>query len=132
MNAEYYHKRLHNYLRLSGSKSVSTLTVYKSTLDIILKHFPEPDNADLLQIQEFALTFKNDNTRKNVCVILRWLYNKCLNRNIQWYELPYPKKKQKVQPVYKQHDIMKVLHTITNEKQKAMLALIIDCGMRVS
>lgn len=132
MNSEYYHKRLLNYLRLSGSNSLSTLTVYRSTLDLILTHFPEPEKVDLLDIQEFAIKFENDNTRKNVCVILRWLFNKCLNLNIQWYELPYPKKKLKVQPVYQEADIMKVLDVIKNEKQKALLALIIDCGLRVS
>lgn len=132
MNREYYQQRLVNYLRLSGSKSVSTFTVYQSTLNLILNRFPDPEKADLLQIQEFAIGFTNDNTRKNICVVLRWLFNKCLNRNIQWYELPYPKRKQKVQPVYQQADIMKVLHTITNEKQKALLALVIDCGLRVS
>lgn len=64
MNRDYYKKRLYNYLRLTGSKSVSTLTVYESTLDIILTAFPEPDKADLLQIQNFAITFENDNTQE--------------------------------------------------------------------
>jgi integrase/recombinase XerD len=132
MNKEYYYKRLYNYLRLIGSKSLNTLTVYKSSLDIILTQFPEPEKVDLLQLQDFALTFDNDNTRKNICVIIRWLYNKVLNRNIQWHELPYPKKKRRVQPIYTQEDIMKVLNAIQNEKQKALLALIIDCGLRVS
>lgn len=129
---EYYHQRMYNYLRLKGSTSVSTLTVYKSTLDIILKHFEQPETADLLQIQNFALQFKNDHTRKNICVILRWLYNKVLNRNMQWHELPYPKRKQKVQPVYNHDDIIKVMQAIRSPKQKAMLALMIDCGLRIS
>lgn len=129
---EYFHLRLYNYLRLSGSVSINTLTVYKSNLNLILKEFPEPDKADLLQLQNFALREKNDNTRKNICTLIRWLYNKVLNRNIQWYELPYPKKKRKVQPIYSNEDILKVLNVITNEKQKAMLALIIDSGLRVS
>jgi len=129
---EYYHKRLLNYLRLQGSKSINTLTVYRSNLDLILKHFPEPEKVDLLQIQDFAVSFTNDNTRKNICVLLRFLFNKVLNKNISWTDLPYPKKKQKVQPVYLQDDILKVLHTIQNPKQKAILALIIDCGLRVS
>lgn len=128
---EYYHKRLFNYVRLNGY-SQNTLLVYKSNLDIILNKFPSPEKLDLLEIQEFAIGFKNDNTRKNICVMLRWIYNKVLNRNIQWYELPYPKKKKKIQPVYKQSDLLKVLNVIKNEKQKAILALIVDCGLRAS
>ena len=132
MNRDYYFKRLYNYLRLIGSKSTNTLTVYESTLDIILTKFPEPDKADLLQIQEFALEFDNGNTRKNICVILRWLYNKVLNRNIQWFELPYPKKVSKPQPIYTHEESIKILNATKSPKQKAMLALIIDQGLRIS
>ena len=131
-NREYYKKRLYNYLRLSGSKSTSTLTVYESTLDIILNHFQEPEKADLLDIQNFAVTFENDNTRKNICVILRWLFNKVHNRNIQYYELPYPKKKRTVQPIYTHEEAIAILNATKSPKQKAMLALIIDCGLRIS
>jgi len=132
MNREEYLKRLYNYLRLSGSKSVNTLTKYRDTLNVILNQFPEPEKATLLDIQEFALTFKNDNTRKNVCVLLRWLYNKVLNRNIQWFELPYPKRKKKIQPIYSHEEAIKILQATKSPKQKAILALIIDCGLRCS
>jgi integrase len=132
MNKEYYQKRMNYYLRMIGSKSISTHTVYHSNLDIILNRFPEPDKATLLEIQEFAYSFENDNTRKNICVIIRWLYNKVLGRNIQWFELPYSKRKQKVQPIYSHEEAMKILDATKSEKQKAILALIIDCGLRIS
>lgn len=72
MNREYYQQRLVNYLRLTGSKSVSTFTVYQSTLNLILNRFPEPEKADLLQIQEFALGFTW------VCVCFRCLPGRAL------------------------------------------------------
>jgi len=131
MNKEYYHQRLVNYIRLSGY-SINTLTVYRSTLDLILAHITDPPNTSILQLQEFAAKFKNDNTRKNICVVLRWLYIKVLGINIEWYELPYPKKKLKVQPVYQHEDIVKVMDVTTSLKQKAILALMIDCGLRIS
>lgn len=133
-NREYYKKRLYGYLKLIGSKSVSTLTVYESNLDVILNHFAEPEKATLLDIQEFACMpqFENDNTRKNICVMLRWLFNKVHNRNIQYHELPYPKKKRKAQPIYSHEEAIKILNATKNPKQKAMLALLIDCGLRIS
>lgn len=131
MNSEYYHKRLNNYIRLIGG-SVNTLTVYRSNLDILLSKFPSPESVDLLELQEFAASFSNDNTRKNICVITRWLYNKVLNRNIQWFELPYPKKKNKIQPIYEHEEAMKIYSSITNEKQKAIFGLLVDCGLRIS
>lgn len=129
---DYYYQRLRNYLSLQGSKSVSTWTTYKSNLDLILTEFPEPDKATLLEIQNFALEFPNDNYRKNICVLIRWLFNKVLNRNIQYYELPYPKKKRKVQPIYTQEETIKILSATKSPKQKAILALIIDQGLRIS
>lgn len=132
MSREEYFKRLYNYLRLIGSESVNTLTKYRDTLTVILNHFPEPGKATLLQIQDFALTFKNDNTRKNICVLLRWLFNKVLNRNIQWFELPYPRPKRKIQPIYSHEEAIKILQATKSPKQKAILALIIDQGLRCS
>ena len=129
---DYCHKRLFNYCRLKGYSKTNTYPVYKSILELILAQFPNPEIARLTQIQDFAATHKNDNTRKNVCVVIRWLFNSVYNRNINYTELPYPKKKKKVQAVYSQEDILKVLNAITNEKQKAILALIIDQGLRIS
>ena len=129
---EYCHKRLFNYILLKGYSKTNTYEIYKSHLNTILKRFPEPAQIELLDIQDFAIRFQNDNTRKNVCVVLSWLFNSVYNKNIQWFELPYPKKKKKVQRIYSRENILKVLESITNEKQKAILALIIDCGLRAS
>jgi integrase/recombinase XerD len=128
----YCHKRLLNYCRLKGYSKTNTYGVYKSMLEKILHKFPDPEAAKLTQIQDFAATHKNDNTRRNICIMIRWLFNSVYSMDIKWYELPYPKKTKKVQPVYDQDDILKVLSLIRNEKQKAILALIIDCGLRIS
>lgn len=132
MNREYYFKRLYNYLRLGGSTSQNTWKVYSCNLSLLLNKFSVPEQATLLQLQDFALEFKNDNYRKNICVIIRWLYNKVLNWDIKFYELPYPKKKQKVQSVYSHEEVLKILSVIKNEKHKAIVALIADCGLRIS
>lgn len=129
---DYCHKRLLNYCRLKGYSKTNTYRVYKAILETILRQFPDPEAAKLTQIQDFAAIHKNDNTRRNICIIIRWLFNSVYQQNIQWFELPYPKKTKKVQPVYQQEDILKVLGLIKNEKQKAILALIIDCGLRIS
>lgn len=129
---DYCHKRLFNYCRLNGYSSTNTFPVYKAILNQILAKFPEPENIGLLQIQEFASSFSNDNTRRNICIILRWLFNTVYQKNLDWRELPYPKRKKKVQPIYELHELTAVLNAIKNEKQKAMLALIIDQGLRIS
>lgn len=129
---DYCHKRLYHYCKLNGYSMTNTYLVYKAILNQILASFGEPENAGLLAIQEFASTFTNDNTRRNICIILRWLFNTVYDKKLDWKELPYPKRKKKVQPVYAEKDIIKVLHSIKNAKQKAILALMIDQGLRVS
>jgi len=129
---DYCHKRLFLYCRLNGYSKTNTYPVYRAILNQILKQFPEPEEVGLIAIQGFASTFTNDNTRRNICIILRWLFNTVYNNKLDWRELPYPKKRKKVQPIYAKEDILKVLNSIKNTKQRAILALIIDCGLRVS
>lgn len=129
---DYLHKRLFNFCRLSGHSMENTYQVYKSDLNLVLKKFPEPENVGLLAIQDFAASFKNEHTRKNICTRLLWVFNTVYNRNIKWFELPFPKKKIKVQPVYSFEEITKILGAITNEKAKAAIALMVDCGLRIS
>lgn len=129
---DYCHKRLFNYCRLNGYSKTNTWQVYRAILNQILEKFPEPENVGLIAIQDFASSFTNDNTRRNICIILRWLFNTVYEKNLDWKSLPYPQRKKKVQPIYTLDELLKILNSITNEKQKAMLALIIDCGLRVS
>lgn len=130
--ADYCHKRLFLYCRMKGYTITNTYQVYRAILNQILAHFPEPESAGIIAIQEFASSFQNNNTRRNICIILRWLFNTVYNRELNWRSLPYPKRTKKVQPIYAQQEILKVLHSIPNQKQKAILALMIDCGLRVS
>jgi integrase len=129
---DYCHKRLFLNCRMKGYSMENTYKVYKAILNQILERFPEPENIGLIDIQEFASSFTNNNTRKNICIILRWLFGTVYSRPLDWRELPYPKRTKKVQPIYNRGDILKVLHSIKNAKQKAILALIIDQGLRVS
>lgn len=129
---DYCHKRLFNYCRLKGYSKTNTYPVYKALLQTILYKFPDPEQAKITQIQDFCASHQNPNTRRNICIVVRWLFNSVYNRNIDYKELPYPKRTKKVQAVYSQEDIFKVLSRIKNEKQKAILALIIDQGLRIS
>ena len=131
---EYCHKRLFNWCKLKGYSQSNTFFVYRGWLNMFLDKFPEPENIGLLSIQEFASTFTNDNTRKGICIIIRWIYLNIYGREIDFRELPYPVKKRKVQPIYTQEEVLKFLNAAknNNEKHAAMLALIIDCGLRVS
>lgn len=129
---DYCHKRLFNYIRLKGYSYQNTYLPYRSYLDKILSRFPEPQNVGLLAIQEFASEYTNDHSRKNICVILRWLFRDVIEKPLDWRSLPYPKPKIKIKEVYSHDEMIRVLNAIENEKQKAIAGLIIDCGLRIS
>lgn len=130
--SEYCHKLLFNYIRLKGYSLVNTFPVYRANLNVILNRFPEPKKATILELQDFASEFKNNNTRRNICIMIRWLFGTVYSTPIDWQLLPYPKKVIKIQPIYTQEEINKVINAITNEKQKAIIALIADQGLRIS
>lgn len=129
---EYCEKRLFNWCVLKGYSQGNTFPVYKGYLNMILNSLPEPEKIGLLEIQKFALSFKNDHTRRMICILIRWLYDNIYKKPIDFRDLPYPKRRIKVQPIYAQENILKVLSVIKNPKHKAIIGLMIDQGLRVS
>ena len=83
---EYCHKRLYNWCELKGYNVSNTFFVYRGWMNMFLQKFPDPENIGLLKIQEFAGKFTNDNTRKGICIIIRWIYEHIYNRIIDFRE----------------------------------------------
>lgn len=128
---EYADKVLFNYCRLKGYSQTNTYGVYRSNLFVILSGLPKLEKSSILEIQDFAATYKNDSTRKNICVVIRWLWKYVFNSEIDWRLLPYPKYKKKVQPIYSYDEAMAILSNLENEKQEAIVGLMIDAGARI-
>lgn len=127
-----WQKQLYLWCKLKGHSMDTTFIIYRGVLNKILTRFHDLQDATLPELQEYAASIPNDNTRKNTCVLIRWAFDAVLHKPIDWRDLPYPKRKKKIQPIYSQDDILKVLQSVANEKQKAILALIIDQGLRAS
>lgn len=127
-----WEKHLYLWCKMKGYSMGNTFPVYRDTLNKILRQFPKLESATLIQIQEYAAAIPNDNTRKNTCVLIRWAFNTVLHKPIDWRDLPYPKCKRKVQPIYTHEEAMRILHATKSPKQRALLALLIDCGLRIS
>jgi len=125
-------KYLYLWCKMKGYSMDNTFPVYRDTLNKILRQFPKLETTTLLEIQEYAASIPNDNTRKNTCVLIRWAFNTVLHKPIDWRDLPYPKRKRKIQPIYSHEEAMKIFNSVKHEKQKAILALIIDQGLRIS
>lgn len=126
-----YQKQLYLWVKNKGY-SENTFIAYRDTLSKIEKKFTSLSTTSLLEIQEYTASIQNDNTRKNTCVLIRWAFNTVLHKPIDWRSLPYPKFKKKIQPIYSHEEAIKILQATKSPKQKALLALIIDCGLRAS
>lgn len=127
-----YQKHLYLWCKMKGYSMDNTFPVYRDILNKILNKFPNLEATPLIEIQEYTASITNDNTRKNTCVLIRWAFNTVLHKPIDWRDLPYPKRKRKIQPIYSHEEAMTIFNSITNHKQKAILALIIDQGLRIS
>ncbi len=125
-------KHLFLWCKMKGYSMENTFPRYRDTLNKILRKFPKLEETPLIEIQEYAASITNDNTRKNTCVLIRWAFNTVLHRPIDWRDLPYPKRSRKIQPIYSHEEIMKVFHSVKHKKQKAILGLLIDKGMRIN
>jgi len=126
-----WQKHLYLWIKNKGYAE-NTWTSYRDTMNQILYKFPKLETTTLLEIQEYTASIKNDNTRKNTCVIIRWAFNTVLHKPIDWRDLPYPKRKRKIQPIYSHEEAMKIFNSVKHKKQKAILGLIIDKGLRIS
>ena len=125
-------KHLYLWCKMKEYSMENTYPVYRDTLNKILRQFPKLEETPLIEIQEYAASIPNDNTRKNTCVLIRWAFNTVLHKPIDWRDLPYPKRTRKVQPIYTHEEAIRILQATKSPKQKALLALVIDQGLRIS
>lgn len=134
MNTETinWEKHLYIWCKLKEYSMSSTFISYRDSLRNILKKFPHLERASLLEIQEYVIGIPNPNTRKNTLVVIRWAFDVVLHRPIDWRDLPYPKRKRKIQPIYTHEEVIALYQSIKNEKQKAIFALLVDQGLRIS
>src|SRR5574343_478373 len=130
MEEPNYQKQLFLWCKMKGYSMDSTYKVYSDMLNKLLRTFPNLSQTTLEQLQEYAAAISNDNTRKNTCVVIRWAFDTVLHKPIDWRLLPYPKRKRKVQPIYTTEEVALLFDSIKHPKQKAIFALIVDCGLR--
>lgn len=132
MDISEWNKKLFLWCKMKGYRMNSTYPNYRDTLFKILKQFPNLEQTKLIDIQEYAASIENDNTRKNTCVLIRWAFDVVLHKPIDYRDLPYPKRKKKIQPIYTTEEVTAIYSVIKNEKHRAILALILEQGLRVS
>lgn len=108
----------------------NTFIKYRDNLRQVLRKFPNLETAPLIEIQEYTASIDNPFTRNNILVIIRWAFNVVLKKPIDWRDLPYANKPHKIQEIYTHEEAIRILEATKSPKQHALLAVIIDTGMR--
>lgn len=113
--------------------AISTYRTYSSSVEWFLKRAGDnPKDLTYHEIRTILLEVKEKNSVNSIITAIRQFYLHIFNRELDYRQLPYTKKQRKIQPIYSHEEAMRIFNNITNEKQKAMLALTIDQGLRIS
>lgn len=127
-----WEKHLYLWCKNKGYSMESTFIKYRTILRQVLCKFPNLETTPLIEIQEYSAAIDNPQTRNNTLVVIRWAFNVVLKKPIDWRDLPYSKRERKIQEIYTHEEAIKILQATKSPKQKALLSLIIDAGMRAS
>lgn len=130
MNTNYLHD-FEVFLK-SRKMADSTIRSYSSMLRKFLhQHKKSPQNITIKEIQAY-LADKSRSEVKQTVGALRILYGDVLNCPKKLHKIRYPKKQKTIPDVLSKDEVQQIIDSIHNVKQKAMIQLAYDCGLRVS
>ncbi len=121
------------------NKSNRTIATYKSLINKFLHHFREfniallPDEEireyifSVLDVDRYSRSYQNQ-----LINALKRYYEYVHGRKFQDFELPRPKKRQRLPNVISREDIQKMLDATRNLKHKTILSILYGCGLRLN
>lgn len=136
------HKSAHDaYLALLKLKNYSPNTIrnYSNRFLVFLQHFPgrKPSSITRAEILDFLYQYRQSNkwsaTVQNQLInAIKFFYEKLLKRPVEHYDLPRPKREQKLPSVFSEEEIRNMIAACENLKHRSMLCLAYAAGLRVS
>lgn len=129
---EQYQKEWISYIRHKRF-ALSTYKSYTSSVEWFLSRCTK--DAKLYSehdIRLVLLELDEKNTVNGIITAIRQFYLHVLGIELDWRKLPYTVKERKIQPIYTQVEAIAIVDATKSEKQKAILALIVDCGLRIN
>lgn len=131
-------KRYRDQLVLKGF-SESTIRTYCGEFNKFLKVLNRTLAKDLMpdQLQRYILycinTLKlSENTIHSHINALKFYYEKVLHKERMFFEIPRPKRPEKLPKIISKERIADLINSIGNTKHKAIIMLTYACGLRVS
>ena len=133
MEIEKTIKKVSDYCDYKFGKT-NTKHTYCSALKIFLSKFPNVYNLKDIsdeKILEYLLTIKGRSNRCNHHSAIKLMYKVHGFKNKMKY-IPYPDKEEKLPIHVNKDEFIKMFMVCENEKHRAIISLMFDCGLRVS
>ena len=132
MFIEQYQKEWISYIRHKRF-ATSTYKTYTSSVEWFLSRCTkEPKLYSEHDIREMLLQLDEKNTVNTTITAIRQFYLHVLGIELDWRKFPYTTRQVKIQPIYTHEEVLKIIAATKSPKQKAIIALIVDCGLRVN
>ena len=132
MQLEQYQKEWISYIRHKRF-AMSTYKTYSSSVEWFLSRCTkEPKLYSEHDIREVLLELDEINTINSIITAIKQFYLHVLGIELDWRKLPYTVKQTKIQPIYSHEEVIKIISATKSPKQKAILALIVDAGLRIN
>lgn len=130
MDSAYYINSMIKIWRLKGF-SVDTVKNYTSHLKAYLEKFAIPESVTKEQRWDYFLTIPEGTHRSQRMTVVRQLHEYLLRSPIDWRDLPYTKKKEKLPAYFTETEVQQLIVATSNPKHKCFLAIQYLCGLRV-
>jgi len=129
---EQYQKEWISYIRHKRF-ATSTYKTYTSSVEWFLSRCTkEPKLYSEHDIREVLLELDEKNTINSIITAIKQFYFHVLGIELDYRKLPYTVKQTKIQPIYLHEEVLKIIAATKSTKQKAILSLIVDCGLRIN
>lgn len=105
----------------------STIETYVCCLGVLLGK----TSLDLDKIKDYIITLKERSYHKQMVATYRNYSEFVLGKKIEFKDLPYPRKEQKVPEVFSVQEIRKLIEYPKNLKHQLIICLFYNCGLRM-
>ena len=123
---------LHNY-------NESTIITYQQHFQQFLKFFEysKPDKIPLGEIRQYILYLIEEKeysatSQNNAINAIKFYYNKVINREVDDFYLPRPRRAKTIPKILNEQEVSKILKNINNLRNKCMVFLIYSAGLSPS
>jgi len=115
---------------LARRYSQSSIDTYISCLKVL--QFKASETFEIDKIKDYVITLKQRSYHKQMVATVRNYYDFVLGIKLNFSELPYPRKEEKLPEVFSVDEMKLILDYPKNLKHQVIISVLYNCGLRIS